>query len=83
MIILPALAAIIKTVKTSERETIFMIGPQSNPNDSINIREASFCELFSRTGGITVGLSGRDSYMPRVGFWKKFGGYFGVGDKPS
>lgn len=83
MIILPALAAIINTVKRSERETIFMIGAQPNPNDSDNSREASFCELSSRTGGITVGLSGRDSYMPRVGFWKKISGYFGAGDKPS
>lgn len=82
MIILPALAAIIKTVKTSERETIFMIGAQPNSNDSDNTREASFCELSSRTGSITVGLSGHDSYMPRVGFWKKIGGLFGVRDKP-
>lgn len=83
MVILPALAAIIKTVKASERETIFMIGAQPNANDSDNTREASFCELLSRTGSITVGLSGCDSYMPRVGFWKKISGYFGGGDKPS
>jgi len=82
MIVLPALAAIIRTVKASERETIFIIGSQSNANDSDNTRQASFCELSSRTGCITVGLSGSDSYMPRVGFWKKIGGYFGVGDKP-
>ena len=83
MIILPALRAIIKTVKASQRETIFMIGTQPNANDSDNSREASFCELHSRTGSITVGLSGFDSYVPRVGFWKKIGGYLGVGDKPS
>jgi len=83
MNILPALRAIIKTVKASQRETIFMIGAQPTANDSDNSHEASFCELSSRTGNITVGLSGLDLYVPRVGFWQKIGGYLGVGDKAS
>jgi hypothetical protein len=83
MVILPALRAVIKIVKASHRETIFMIGAQPTANDSDNSREASFCELSSRTGSITVGLSGLDSFVPRLGFWQKIGEYFGVRDKPS
>ncbi|KAH9479425.1 hypothetical protein JR316_0008015 [Psilocybe cubensis] len=81
--LLPALATHIKTVKFTARETIFMIGTQNNLYELDNSREASFCQVESRTGHIVVGLSGRDRYQAPVGFWKRLGGYFGLGGESS
>lgn len=74
--ILPALGASIKIVKSSSRETIFMMGTQNNVYELDNTREASFCEIDTRHGDVIVGLSGHDHYTPPVGFWKRLGEYF-------
>lgn len=81
--LLPALAAHIKIVKSTNRETIFMVGTQNNLYELDNSREASFCQVDSRTGHIVVGLSGRDHYQAPVGFWKRLGGYLGLGGESS
>lgn len=80
MAILPALASIMKVVKTSEREVIFMIAPKNFPNGADNCAETTLCQLNTRKGNVVVGLSGRDQYLPQPGFWKKLGGYL-RGDK--
>ncbi|PPQ69772.1 hypothetical protein CVT25_009756 [Psilocybe cyanescens] len=81
--ILPALATYIKIVKSSNRETIFMIGTQNNLYELDNSREASFCQVDTRTGRIVIGLSGRDHYQAPIGFWKRLGGYLGIGGEGS
>ncbi|KAF8906231.1 hypothetical protein CPB84DRAFT_1770290 [Gymnopilus junonius] len=75
MQLLPALAAYTKVVKSSDNEKIFMIGTQNNVYELDPSREASFCEISTRTGSIVMGLSGRDHYTSQVGFWKRLGGY--------
>jgi len=67
MQVLPALQARIKIVKNSEHEIIFMVGAQ-DPDTS---REASYCQLETRTGNIIVGLVGRDTYAVQPGFWQR------------
>jgi len=80
MAVLPALANIMKVVKTSEREIIFMITPKNFPNGADNSGETTLCQLSTRKGTVVVGLSGRDQYLPQPSFWKKLGGYL-RGDK--
>ena len=80
MAVLPALASIMKVVKTSEREIIFMIAPKSFPNGADNGGETTLCQLNTRKGNVVVGLSGRDQYFPQTSFWKKLGCYL-RGDK--
>lgn len=70
--VLPILAGRMKTIKASDREMIFIIGNATDDFDGS--REASFCDLSTRSGDIVVGLSGRDQYVPPVGFWQKLGG---------
>ncbi|KAF8817419.1 hypothetical protein BYT27DRAFT_7227127 [Phlegmacium glaucopus] len=79
MIVLPALTSIMNVVKTSDKEIIFMIGPQNPVDDS---RETTLCQLNARKGTIVVGLSGRDQYTSQPGFWKRIGCYF-RGEKPQ
>jgi hypothetical protein len=80
MAVLPALASIMKVVKTSPREVIFMIAPKSFPDGADNSSETTLCQLNTRKGNVVVGLSGRDQYVPQTSFWKKLGGYL-RGDK--
>ena len=82
MAVLPALASIMKVVKTSDREIIFMVTPKNFPNASgvDNSGETTLCQLNTRKGTIVVGLGGRDQYVPQSGFWKKLGCYL-RGDK--
>jgi hypothetical protein len=80
MVVLPALASIMKVVKTSDRETIFMIPPKNFPNGAENSGETTLCQLNTRKGTIVVGLSGRDQYVPQPTFFQKLGCYF-RGDK--
>ena len=80
MAVLPALANVMKVVKTSEREIIFMITPKNFPNGADNSGETTLCQLSTRKGTVVVGLSGRDQYLPQPSFWKKLGGYL-RGDK--
>jgi hypothetical protein len=75
MAVLPALASIMKVVKTSEREIIFMITPKNFPNGADNSGETTLCQLSTRKGTIVVGLSGHDQYLPQPSFWKKLGVY--------
>lgn len=80
MAVLPALAGIMKVVKTSDREVIFMITPKNFPNGADNPGETTLCQLNTRKGTVVVGLSGRDQYVPQPNFWKKLGCYL-RGDK--
>ena len=80
MAVLPALASIMKVVKTSDKEIIFMITPKNFPNGADNAGETTLCQLNTRKGSVVVGLSGRDHYVPQSGFWKKLGCYL-RGDK--
>jgi len=75
MAVLPALASIMKVVKTSDKEVIFMIAPKDGPNEADNSGETTLCQLNTRKGSIVVGLSGRDHYVPQTSFWKKLGCY--------
>ena len=75
MAILPALANIMKVVKTSDKEIIFMIPPKNFPNGADNSVDTSLCQLNTRKGSVVVGLSGRDQHVPQLSFWKKLGGY--------
>lgn len=60
-----------------------MIGTQNNLYELDNSREASFCQVDTRTGRIVIGLSGRDHYQAPIGFWKRLGGYLGIGGEGS
>lgn len=75
MAVLPALASIMKVVKSSEREVIFMVAPKIFSNGADNSGETTLCQLNTRKGTVVVGLSGRDQYLPQPGFWKKLGCY--------
>ncbi|KAJ3513607.1 hypothetical protein NLJ89_g2854 [Agrocybe chaxingu] len=58
--ILPGLADVVKFVKRTEKEIIFMIDDHRNKLDTQdNSREASFCQLESRSGKLVVGLKNR------------------------
>jgi len=80
MVVLPALAKIMKVVKTSNKEVIFMIAPTNSHNGADNSGEATLCQLNSRKGSIVVGLRGHDQYVSQPSFWKKLGCYL-RGDK--
>lgn len=69
--VLPALASHMKVVKSSENDILFMVGDAHEGVDTS--REASFCKLSSRTGAVIIGLSNRDTYAPKVGFWQRMG----------
>jgi len=82
MIVLPALTRIMKVVKTSDKEVIFMINPHNSHNEVDNSCETTLCQLNTRKGNIVVGLSGHDQYASQPGFWKRIGCYF-RGEKPQ
>jgi len=78
MIVLPALTSIMKVVKTSDKEIIFMVSPQNSTHNGLgadHCSETSLCQLNTRKGTVVVGLSGRDRYESPPGFWKKLGCY--------
>ena len=75
MAVLPVLAGIMKVVKTSDKEIIFMIAPKNAPSGADYSGETTLCQLNTRKGTVVVGLSGRDQYAPQPGFWKKIGGF--------
>jgi len=78
MVVLPALASIMKVVKTSTKEVIFMIPPKNAADSSGS--ETTLCQLNTRKGTIVVGLAGHDQYESQPSFWKKLGCYL-RGDK--
>lgn len=78
MVVLPALANIMKVVKTSAKEVIFIIPPKHAAD--ISGIETTLCQLNARKGTIVVGLSGHDHYESQPSFWKKLGCYL-RGDK--
>ncbi|KAF8159515.1 hypothetical protein B0H34DRAFT_703816 [Crassisporium funariophilum] len=74
MDVLPALAGIMKVVKTTDKEVIFLVEGQNSTQEIDTSRETALCQLSTRTGNVIVGLGGRDRYTPPVGFWKRLMG---------
>jgi len=68
---LPALASSMKVLKESDTEALILVGDQS----ATETREMDFCQLNTRDGKLTAGLSDIDKIEVKVSFWKKlFGG---------
>lgn len=69
---LPALEGIMKVLKVTGRETLILVGePNSLQQSSSTIAALpDFCQLGSRSGNVTVGFSGEDSYVAGPGVWR-------------
>ena len=78
---LPALTSIMRVVNATEREALILIGDTSTFSESEVFPAADYCQLVTRRGKITVGLSGKDNYIPETGFWKRLGELFLGGAK--
>ncbi|KAF8892144.1 hypothetical protein BD779DRAFT_93666 [Infundibulicybe gibba] len=67
---LPAFASITKTLKSTETESLVLMGQNSSDT-------ADFCQLTSVLGKVTIGIAGEDQLsVPQPGFWKKFKEFF-------
>jgi len=68
---LPAFASVMKFLKSDDNEALVLVGDTTLGN----FAEPDYCELTSRLGKVTVGVSGEDHYVAEVGVWKKLGEY--------
>jgi hypothetical protein len=66
-----------KVLKSDENEALVLVG-----NTTLGSTEPDYCELTSRYGNITVGVSGEDHYVAEIGKWKKLGGYLKAIGRP-
>ncbi|KIM90508.1 hypothetical protein PILCRDRAFT_812256 [Piloderma croceum F 1598] len=79
--ILPALSSVSRVLKTTDRDTLILVGDPSSVSaspDTADDLSTDFCQLRSRSGKVTVGFSGEDKYVPtETSVWQKVGEFFG------
>lgn len=64
---LPGLVAVMKVIKKSDKEALVSIGDHTISGSTNHV---DFCQLTSRSGKLTVGLSRQDTHVEvRSGFW--------------
>jgi hypothetical protein len=61
-------------VNSTEEEVLFLMGDTGALGTDASV-VTDFCQLASRKGKVTVGLSGIDSYVHEPGMWKRLGEY--------
>jgi len=81
--VLPALSSASRVLKTTDRDTLILIGDPSSVSASPETAgdlSTDFCQLKSRSGKVTVGFSREDKYVPtETSVWQKVGEFFGRG----
>jgi len=70
-VFLPALTETMRILNAEDHEALVLVGDQSAPDMPGSPVMGDYCQLGTKSGKITVGLSGEDAVVPEVGFWKR------------
>ncbi|KAJ7833485.1 hypothetical protein B0H13DRAFT_2110963 [Mycena leptocephala] len=67
---LPALKEHIHVVKSTDTESLVLLGRQSTPSSQL---PSDFCHIRTRSGKVLVGLRGEDTYVEELNLWQRIG----------
>lgn len=65
--ILPALSQVVQTFKATSKEVLVYVGTRGEAH------VGNYCKIFTKHGGIVVGIAGRDQYGGELGLLKTLG----------
>jgi hypothetical protein len=71
---LPGVASGMEIVKTTDTESLVLVGKPQQPLLGSQPGPSDFCRLRTRSGNIIVGERGKDTYVKTTSIWQKLTG---------